>query len=407
MRPQHRALQASLLLSALIASSAAFAGTVSGTVTDTTGNTVEKVVIKLEPEDPKSMTLTTKTKKKGNFVFGIVREGTYHVHVDVDGYRVSAFRVVGEDKDGKEVIPLTESSIAPGQPMPDLPVGALDKITLDLTLTPSSAGGGAEGTGVAVMATGELAQLIASGKYDKARSEIQRGLDATPDNVSLLYMKGYLELEAKQYDQALEAVDEAIAIDPTLPGIPLLKGVILQSQGNDELALAEFQTELAAGPTEPQVVHDSWMHVAMVARDLEKWDVAKEALDKLIELDPNDVVAYSQLLELAIRQGEGDEAEKILESAPAELRNDPVTYYNLGVQHWNVGDAAGAARSFGKAVELDPSMVDAWRQLGLAEANLGQNDKAVEHLKRYLELAPDAPDAAGLRQYVEKLESAG
>jgi len=407
MRPQHHALQAFTLFFALIAFSAVFAGSVSGTVTDTSGNDVQKVVIKLEPEDPKAMTLTTKTKKKGNFVFGMVREGTYHIHVDVDGYRVSGFRVVGVGKEGEEVIPLTEATIAPGQPMPELPIGPLDKVTLDLTLTPSTAGGGEEGTGVAVMAAGDLAQLISSGKYDKARAEIDRGLEAVPDDASLLYMKAYLGLETKQYDDALASVEQAIAADPSLPGIHLMKGVILQEQGDDEQALAEFQAELAAGSTEPQVVHDSWMHVAIVASDLEQWDVAKEALNHLIELNPNDVVAYSQLIELAIRQGQGDEAERLLDSAPAELKNDPVTHYNLGVQHWNVGDAAGAARSFEKAVELDPTMVDAWRQLGLAEANLGENGKAVEHLKKYLELAPDAPDAAGLRQYVEKLESQG
>lgn len=63
-------------------------------------------------------------------------------------------------------------------------------------------------------------------------------------------------------------------------------------------------------------------------------------------------------------------------------------------------DLTRAAEFYAKAVELDPSLAAAYRGLGLSLLKTGQQSAGAQALRRYLELAPDAPDAAMIRLMV-------
>ena len=62
------------------------------------------------------------------------------------------------------------------------------------------------------------------------------------------------------------------------------------------------------------------------------------------------------------------------------------------------GDFAGAEPVLVRAVLADPSCADAWRHLGIARAQIGDKDGARRAYKKYLALAPAAPDAAQVKQ---------
>src|SRR5207249_2407757 len=61
------------------------------------------------------------------------------------------------------------------------------------------------------------------------------------------------------------------------------------------------------------------------------------------------------------------------------------------------GDFAGAEPVLVKAVIVDPAAADGWRHLGIARAQLGDKDGARRAYKKYLALAPNAPDADQVR----------
>jgi predicted Zn-dependent protease len=61
------------------------------------------------------------------------------------------------------------------------------------------------------------------------------------------------------------------------------------------------------------------------------------------------------------------------------------------------GDAERAAQSYAAAVELPGAPAAAWRAHGYALQKAGDRQGASDALKRYLELDPDAPDAAMVR----------
>jgi len=62
-----------------------------------------------------------------------------------------------------------------------------------------------------------------------------------------------------------------------------------------------------------------------------------------------------------------------------------------------------AMQCYEGALQLDPRNAKAHRGLGLTFAKFEKPERAIRHLRLYLEYDPQAPDATYIRQYVEKL----
>src|SRR4030043_168747 len=67
-------------------------------------------------------------------------------------------------------------------------------------------------------------------------------------------------------------------------------------------------------------------------------------------------------------------------------------------------DYERAVREFEQAAKLAPNWPDVYFNLGSVQAKAGNYGEAMRHYKRYLELAPKAPDAANVRAEIYKLE---
>jgi len=67
-------------------------------------------------------------------------------------------------------------------------------------------------------------------------------------------------------------------------------------------------------------------------------------------------------------------------------------------------DYERAVREFEQAAKLAPNWPDVYFNLGSVQAKAGNYGEAMRHYKRYLELAPKAPDAAKVREEIYKLE---
>ena len=78
--------------------------------------------------------------------------------------------------------------------------------------------------------------------------------------------------------------------------------------------------------------------------------------------------------------------------------------YNTGNEALFAGDTTAAIRSYEEVVGLSPSLAFGYRGLGLAYAQSGNATAAIKALKRYLELAPHAKDAALIRKRLVGLQ---
>lgn len=68
------------------------------------------------------------------------------------------------------------------------------------------------------------------------------------------------------------------------------------------------------------------------------------------------------------------------------------------------GDASRAHDLYRQVIARAPAQAEAWRGLGVVSSRIGQAAEAAHAYQRYLELRPDAPDSARIRELLTKLE---
>jgi hypothetical protein len=95
----------------------------------------------------------------------------------------------------------------------------------------------------------------------------------------------------------------------------------------------------------------------------------------------------------AFAEGTNDEARKHLVRGMAAIESAK-----------NADELSDAVDEFKKATELAPDMAEAWYNLGSVQSKTGQFKDAIASYQRYLTLAPQAKDAARVKDEITKLE---
>ena len=109
-----------------------------------------------------------------------------------------------------------------------------------------------------------------------------------------------------------------------------------------------------------------------------------------------------------IRLGKREEAEAQFRRA---LALDPAfadARFQLGEVLASRRDYGGAIAEYEKVIDLVPSHADAHYSLArICHREAADSKAAAEHYRAYLELRPDAPDAAEVQGWIEEMEGGG
>ena len=90
--------------------------------------------------------------------------------------------------------------------------------------------------------------------------------------------------------------------------------------------------------------------------------------------------------------------------AALALRPDDLAVIN-GLAHalHSARTAEEAAQHYLRAIQLDPTFALPWRDAGLVLVEVRQVNHAAKALERYLQLAPDAPEAPKIRDFLQSI----
>jgi tetratricopeptide (TPR) repeat protein len=177
-------------------------------------------------------------------------------------------------------------------------------------------------------------------------------------------------------------------------------GVAAHQAGDRVLARQKFEEAASLNPQLAQA------HYAMAAVAMEEGRHADAAAasEKSIELDPTHVRALDLRWRAYTALGDKPKAQAAAEAlAAADPTEGAVALYNRAVELFNGGDAAGAMALLERIIANLPDHAKAHYMLGLSLVNQGKTAEAKEHLQRFLELAPDDPDAAAAREMLAYL----
>jgi stress-induced-phosphoprotein 1 len=241
-------------------------------------------------------------------------------------------------------------------------------------------------------------------------------------------VKGNELYKAKQFEDALAAYDEAIALDPTnMTFLSNKAAVYFTTKQYDEcIAVCAQAVEVgkenrapfedrAKALTRSAKAHQKKKDLAGAIEmcqqaQLESYDKATERLLKTLELEKrkSDNIAYQDddLAEAAKQRGNthfrnkvwGDAVKEYEEAVKRAPKNAPIRN-NLSAALCKVMDFNGAKREIEKALDLDPKYVKAYARKGDIEVLMKENHKAMDSYRKGLELDPtNATCKEGLRK---------
>ncbi len=206
--------------------------------------------------------------------------------------------------------------------------------------------------------------------------EPQAGIpDLENQEVLVLFEEGNQLFEQGQYQEAIAKYEEFLAKQPTIYQVNINIGNAFKEQGEYEEAIAAYHT----------------------------------VLDKVQEedgsLEGNEAAARSLagIGEAYISMDQLDKASEYLRQAVDIFPKDETMAFNVGEIYFKQGKPAEAVQYYNIATEIKPDWAPPYRQKGYALLNLGDYAAAIESFEKFLEAAPDDPQAPVIENLIPQL----
>jgi tetratricopeptide (TPR) repeat protein len=202
---------------------------------------------------------------------------------------------------------------------------------------------------------------------DNAAAEVQDEVGVARQEAKTVFNEGVAALEAEDMPTALEFFLKASAIDPDFP--------------------------------------EAWNATAAIALELKEFQIAADAAEEILRLQPDnaDAMGTAYFAELMIA-----DIDRLIPSARRLADVSPEMVSNEMLQHAQVlfddDELAGSRALLEVILEREPELAPAYLQLGLTCNMQGDVECAKQALGRFLEIAPDDPDAAIAQSLLDYLE---
>jgi tetratricopeptide (TPR) repeat protein len=246
-------------------------------------------------------------------------------------------------------------------------------------------------------------ELILEGSYAEAEVLLAELSVEFPEDPGLLLVHGEVLLALRKTDEALEQLQKSAEIKPAQPRVHFQIASALASQGKTDEAFEEFAKEIEHGDND-RILTLARLNRSMILGNNRDWAGSAAELEEALKLDSSQVQAYGDLISLYIQANDLDNAADAIARGKEAGFVSATHYYSLGARLYSTKRDEEAVAAFTEALAVDPSLSRAERSLAAVLERLGRKEEATAHLRRYLELAPDAPDAAQVAAKLEAVE---
>jgi tetratricopeptide (TPR) repeat protein len=193
--------------------------------------------------------------------------------------------------------------------------------------------------------------------------------------------------------------------DPQLPEKArkaFLAGAEALADANLRAAEENLKRAVKASPNAAR----AWSCLGLSLEERAVPEEARAAWKKALAADPGYGPAAAHLARLELVQRKDAEAVQITSAAIASgVRDNPLVFFYDAVAEAHLGRPQAAEKSAREAVRLDMAneAPRAESLLGMLLAGKGDTRGALEHLRRYLTIAPEAADAEEVRRQISAL----
>lgn len=202
-------------------------------------------------------------------------------------------------------------------------------------------------------------------KFEEVVKYSEECLKLDPGKLNIRMQLGEVLLGMKKYKEALKNFNLVKERLPSYPKMLFFVSKIWLAEGNTKKALEMAEEEIKMNPD----IEDGYVLVGNIKSNLGEYSEALLNYQKAQQINPNSVDALTGLASIKFRQSHSESALDL----------------------------------YMKAAELEPSNAFLHKQIGMVYKTLGQGALAIESLKTYLDLKPDANDRKAIEQIIEDL----
>lgn len=209
--------------------------------------------------------------------------------------------------------------------------------------------------------------LIEAGNFPAARALLTRLQRSEPNLYLIPFLLGEAASHDAQWKEAEKQFGRAAALNPGFDQARMGLARALGLEGKSALARDLIGTLLAENPRNFR----AWYLLAQIEAQKDQ-RASREALDKVLAIQPNFAPAYRDRGLLSVSEGTFvSAAEDLARAAELGLR-DPLTFNSLGICYSRMNRLDDAAENYRRALEADPAFAQAHLNLGFVYERMKQ-----------------------------------
>ena len=134
------------------------------------------------------------------------------------------------------------------------------------------------------------------------------------------------------------------------------------------------------------------------------YDEAIKYLKIAVEKDAGDQTSKMLLANVLMETGRLDEGRQVMDTVDDSMIQDAAIFVNIGINLMNKNKADDALPYFEKAIKRFPAEGDGYYYRALVRLQKGDTEGTRSDLKKFLELSPNAPEAAAAKKALEQIK---
>jgi len=244
----------------------------------------------------------------------------------------------------------------------------------------------------------ELASWLATAeRYDEAESAYRKAIDLNPDktgNARPWFELGVMLGKAEHFDKALDAFQHSLRADSSKDNIGAYLGLATTYDALDSLDRCEAVYKQII----EMIPNDVRIYRQMLAMYLNRQDV-KKAIDvsfELVTLVPSDWVAQRRLGILLYTDNQLDRADSLFSNRIEFGDDNVVNYFYRGRIAVEQNRIADAKPFFADATNKDSSFVDAWLNLGFVYSQEDSLNRSIDLYRQGMAYVTEHEDSIRL-----------
>ena len=240
------------------------------------------------------------------------------------------------------------------------------------------------------------AQFLSAGNLDRAESELQLILHASPGEYRALDLLGVVRVLQHREADAESLFQSAIQSKPDFSSAYAHLGLLYLQNSREDEAVPELQAAIKLDPTRTDasdaLVHIFRRHATAAASNGD----SKQTLGWLIQarkLAPKNPDVQFEFATAAFQMSLLQDAVDAFREALSQRKNDPLIVYSLGRAYGSLGRLDEARQQFARYITLRPDDPSGYCSLGITLAALELPEEARTQFERSIAIAPEQTEA--------------